>query len=111
MDMLIKLLQDMGRLWSKYGIMYANGITTFVDIRPISSGNGYLLRMEEDGELYADYIINGQKRHRKIMTQPAEFIDAEGKMLLACLQKLAYEDENGQSYYEEVYDALNNMGE
>ena len=26
MDMLIKLVQDMGRLWSKYGLMYANGI-------------------------------------------------------------------------------------
>jgi putative lysine transport system permease protein len=26
MDMLIKLIQDMGRLWSKYWVMYANGI-------------------------------------------------------------------------------------
>ena len=87
------------------------GITSFIDIRPRSSGNGFILRMEEDGELYADYTYNGQKRHRKILTQPAEFIDAEGRLLLACLQQLAYEDENGQNYYEEVYDALNNMGE
>lgn len=89
----------------------ANGITTFVDIRPISSGNGFILRMEEDGELYADYTFNGQKRHRKIKTQPADFIDTEGRLLLACIQLLAFDDENGQNYYQEVYDALNNIGE
>ena len=48
----------------------ANGIMTFIDIRPISSGNGYLLRME-DGELYAIYTSNGSKVRQKIVTKEA----------------------------------------
>ncbi len=48
----------------------ANGIMTFIDIRPISSGNGYLLRMEE-GELYAIYMKNGSKVRKRIVTKEA----------------------------------------
>lgn len=87
----------------------ANAITSFVDIRPTSAGNGFILRMEEDGELYADYIINGQKRHRKILTKDASFIDAEGRLLLACIEQLAFDDEQGETYYYDVYNALNNI--
>lgn len=85
----------------------ANGITTFVDIRPTSAGNGFILRMEEDGELYADYIINGQKRHRKIVTKNADFIDQEGKLLLDCIEQLVFEDNEGRMYYNAIYNALN----
>lgn len=53
----------------------ANGIVSFIDIRPITTGNGYVLRLEGDGELYADYTVNGQKRHRKIKTKTIETID------------------------------------
>lgn len=89
----------------------ANGITSFVDIRPISAGNGFILRMEADGELYADYTYNGQKRHRKIMTTDANFIDADGKKLLALIEQLAFDDEMGHTYYDDIYNALNNMEE
>lgn len=51
-------------------ITNANSIVSFIDIRPISAGNGYVLRME-DGELYADYNYNGVRRHRKIVTKEA----------------------------------------
>lgn len=89
----------------------ANGITTFVDIRPVSAGNGYLLRMEADGELYADYIINGQKRHRKIVTKDASTIDEEGKLLLNILNALAYDDDSGSTYIQAVKEALERAGE
>lgn len=85
----------------------ANGITTFVDIRPISSGNGYLLRMEEDGELYADYIINGQKRHRKIITKAISYIDTDEQLFLNCVEGLSFDDDQGQTYYDAIYNALN----
>lgn len=42
----------------------ANNILSFVDMRPISRGNGFILRFE-DGELYAYY--NG--RRKKIATK------------------------------------------
>lgn len=42
----------------------ANNILSFVDMRPISRGNGFVLRMEE-GELYA--YFNG--RRKKIATK------------------------------------------
>ena len=42
----------------------ANNILSFVDMRPISRGNGFILRFE-DGELYAYY--NGKKK--KIATK------------------------------------------
>lgn len=42
----------------------ANNILSFVDMRPISKGNGFILRME-NGELYAYY--NG--RRKKIATK------------------------------------------
>lgn len=84
------------------------GIISLVDIRPISAGNGYILRMESDGELYADYVLNGVKKHRKIKTTDA--IDLEGRRLLECLQLIAYDDENGQQYYDTLYNALNNIG-
>lgn len=45
----------------------ANNILSFVDIRPISKGNGFILRFE-DGELYAYY--NG--RRKKIATKEVE---------------------------------------
>lgn len=89
----------------------ANGITSFVDIRPLTSGNGFILRMESDGEVYADYIVNGVKRHRKIKTTDANFIDADGKKLLALIEQLAFDDGMGQAYYYDIYNALNNIGE
>ena len=52
----------------------ATGITSFIDIRPRSAGNGFILRLEADGEVYADYIFNGQKRHRKILTKTVDFL-------------------------------------
>ncbi len=88
----------------------ANGITTFVDIRPISAGNGYILRMEADGELYADYTYNGQKRHRKIKTKAVETIDEEGRLLLNVLNALAFDDANGDTYINAVRDALERAG-
>lgn len=84
----------------------ANGITTFIDIRPTSAGNGFILRMEADGELYADYIVNGQKRHRKINSKAVETADKEARLLLACLERLAFDDENGRTYYNAVLAAL-----
>lgn len=83
------------------------GITSFIDIRPISAGNGFILRMEADGELYADYTYNGQKRHRKIVTKNADFIDQEGKLLLDCIEQLVFEDGEGRMYYNAIYNALN----
>lgn len=47
-----------------------SGIVSFIDIRPISSGNGYLLRMEE-GELFAYYKRNGQTIRKRIVTKEA----------------------------------------
>lgn len=49
----------------------ASGITSFVDIRPLTSGNGYVLRYE-DGELYAIYTRNGKTIRKRIATREAE---------------------------------------
>lgn len=89
----------------------ANGITSFIDIRPISAGNGFILRMEADGEVYADYIFNGQKRHRKIKTKTIDPIDTEGRLLLDVLNALAFDDENGNTYIKAVEEALERAGE
>ena len=52
-------------------ITNANSIVSFIDIRPISTGNGYVLRME-DGELYAYYKRNGKVTRKKVITKEVE---------------------------------------
>lgn len=52
-------------------ITNANSIVSFIDIRPRSTGNGYVLRME-DGELYAYYKRNGKVTRKKVITKEVE---------------------------------------
>ena len=46
----------------------ATGITSFIDIRPISKGNEFVLRME-DGQLYTYSMQNGKQVKKKVVTK------------------------------------------
>ena len=85
----------------------STGITSFIDIRPRSSGNGFILRLEADGEVYADYIVNGVRRHRKIKSKTIDHLDNEERALLDAIERLAYDDTDGRTYYNDLYSELN----
>lgn len=84
----------------------SNAITTWVDMRPITEGNGYYLTIE-NGDLYANYRFNGEIRHRKLASKDVELIDAESRYLLELVGRLAYKDNNASQYWDALYDELN----